>query len=164
MVIKFVLGCCIVAFSSFIGYLLAGKYRQRKLFFKQYREFNERFLSEITYYKRPLGEFLTKVHYKGEFQTLLQDFYTFLKQSLTSDQALNLSEYTFLTKEEIATLEDYFQMLGKGDSISQKSYFSAMKEDIQKFYLSAENAYKKYADLYIKLGFLCGLMIVILLI
>ena len=61
-------------------------------------------------------------------------------------------------------MEDYFQMLGKGDSSSQKTYFSAMKEEIQKRYNLAENEYKRYGDLYIKLGFLCGLFLLILII
>ena len=54
-------------------------------------------------------------------------------------------------------------MLGKGDSASQKAYFSALKEPIGKMQLGAETAYKKYGDLYVKLGFLCGLLILILL-
>ena len=71
---------------------------------------------------------------------------------------------SFLKKEEMGFLEDYFQMLGKGDSSSQKAYFSAMKDEIQKRYALAENEYKKYGDLYIKLGFLCGLFLLILIV
>lgn len=72
--IKFILGVAIVCFTSFCGYLLAKKYRQRKSFFVQMNEFNERFLSEIAYYRRPIKEFSEKYEYKGEFDELLSSF------------------------------------------------------------------------------------------
>ena len=52
---KFLLGVAIVAFMSFLGYLLAKKYRKRRDFFVQFTLFNERFLSEISYYRRHLS-------------------------------------------------------------------------------------------------------------
>ena len=69
MLIKFLLGIAIVAFTSFCGYLFSGKYRKRSLFFRQLNAFNERFLTEISYYRRPIGEFATRYSYKGEFNT-----------------------------------------------------------------------------------------------
>ena len=60
-------------------------------------------------------------------------------------------------------VEDYFLMLGKGDSLSQKGYFSSVKEPLLRLQNEAETTCKRYADLYIKLGFLCGLLILILM-
>ena len=57
---KFIVGVAMVAFTTFCGYFLAKKYRQRKLFFMQLVEFNERFLSEISYYRRPIKDFTEK--------------------------------------------------------------------------------------------------------
>ena len=64
---KFLFGIVMIAFTSFCGYLLARKYRQRKLFFRQLYEFNERFLTEIAYYRRPIQEFAAKYTYRGEY-------------------------------------------------------------------------------------------------
>jgi len=64
----------------------------------------------------------------------------------------------------LRTVENYFCMLGKGDSGSQKSYFSSMKEGLTAMSVDAENAAKRYGDLYIKMGFLCGLFILILIV
>ena len=161
--IKFMLGVASIGLSTFFGYLLASNYRNKKQFYKQLRAFNEHFLNEIAYYKRPLGEFIAKYTYSGCFNELLMDFQKNMHEPLRQI-GLNLKEYTFLKKEEVCFLEDYFQMLGKGDSSSQKTYFSAMKDEIQKRYSVAENEYKKYGDLYIKLGFLCGLFVLILII
>ncbi len=162
--IKFLLGVGIVCLSTCFGYLLASSYRNRKQFYKQLRDFNERFLNEIAYYKRPLGEFIAKYNYYGYFYELLRLFQKHLSTQAQQGHSLNLQEFSFLKKEETGFIQDYFQMLGKGDTSSQKAYFFAMKEEIQKRCTAAENEYKKYGDLYIKLGFLCGLFLLILIV
>ncbi len=162
---KFLLGMAIVAFTSFCGYVLAKKYRKRKLFFSQLKTFNERFLSEISYYRRPLGEFVGKYVYKGEFDEFLHEYFSSLEEySQDQAQVVSFEGFEFLTDEEKAVVEDYFKMLGRGDSASQKVYFSSIKEQLVKLLSQAESTYKKYGDLYIKLGFLCGLLILILII
>ena len=163
--IKFFLGIAIVAFTSFCGRLLAKKYRQRSSFFQNFKEFNERFLNEITYMRRPLGEFITAYTYEGEFQELLRDFYTFLKGNPSSSSFLqDGSKYIFLKGDDKKIVEDYFLMLGKGDSVSQKGYFSAVKDTLVKLHVEAQNDAKRYGDLYVKIGFLCGLLLLILMV
>ena len=163
--VKFLLGIAIVAFTSYCGFILAKKYRKRKLFFMQLKEFNERFLSEVSYYRRPLGEFAAKYVYKGEFQNFLHNFFAEIDElSQSKEREITFDGCEFLKEEDKNLIEDYFKMLGKGDSASQKTYFSAAKERIVKLYVEAENDYKKYGDLYVKLGFLCGLLILILII
>jgi len=165
MLAKFIVGIAIVAFTSACGYVFAKKYRQRKLFFRQLREFNERFLSEITYYRRPLREFSSKYVYKGEFAHLLQAYFSTLDFRLSAlRERLTKSEFSFLKKENKGLVEDYFTMLGKGDSTSQKGYFSSINSTLIKLQEEAAVTCKKYADLYVKLGFLCGLLILILII
>ena len=162
---KFLLGIVIVAFTSFCGYLLSKKYRRRKVFFSQINEFNERFLNEMSYYRRPLTEFFSKYEYTKEFKFLLDDYIQTLRNGQTSlEKALETADYDFLKKEEKSFICDYFNMLGKGDSVSQKAYFSSVKECLKKQANEAMIESKRYGDLYIKLGFLCGLFILILII
>ena len=164
MMIKFLLGIAMVAFTSFCGYLLSKKYRQRKLFFLQLKEFNGRFLNEISYYRRPIAEFASGYSYQGEFQTLLSLFFEKIKErSATEKIFLEDEEFTFLSRDEKRLIEDYFQMLGKGDSTSQKGYFSSAKDVLSKLQTETEADCKKYGDLYVKLGFLCGLLILIIM-
>lgn len=163
--VKILLCIAVVAFTSICGYIFARKYRQRKQFFSQLLLFNERFLSEITYYRRPLKVFAAKYTYKGAFHTFLENFFNALNEKeRTANFLLSFDECEFLTQEERSTLEDYFHMLGAGDSASQKAYFNGMKTLIASYQAEAEKEYKKYGDLYIKLGFLCGLLIVILIV
>ena len=165
MITKFFLGVAIVAFTSFCGYVFAKKYRIRKLFFSQWKLFNERFLTEITYYRRPLAEFSSKHIYKGEFDALLEGYFEALPKNIGEfRKTLQSSDYAFLSAEEKTSVLDYFSMLGKGDSASQKAYFTAVKDMLIKFQAEADATYKKYGDLYIKLGFLCGLLLLILII
>ncbi len=164
MMTKFLLGIAIVAFTTFCGYVLTRKYRRKKLFFSQLKEFNERFLSEISYYRRPIQQFFTKYTYKEEFNDFLQFYLQRLRnEPQFAGQIHAFPDCKFLTEEEKGVIEDYFLMLGKGDSASQKAYFSSMKERLNKLQVESESAAKKYGDLYIKLGFLCGLLILILI-
>ncbi len=165
MMIKFFLGIAIIAFTSFCGYLLAKKYRQRKSFFMQFKTFNERYLSEVSYYRRPLFSFISQYSYKGEFSLLLKDFFENIKkEGNIMEEILTYQEYAFLKKEEKTLVVNYFQMLGKGDSASQKGYFSAVQEEIKKLEQIAGTECKKYGDLYVKLGFLFGLLVLILIV
>ncbi len=163
--IKFLLGVAIVAFFSFCGHLLAKKYRQRSSFFKQFKEFNERFLSEIAYYRRPLKDFVTEYAYEGEFGELLKDYFSAIDDRTQVEFLLSQRDkYSFLNEDERRTVEDYFLMLGKGDSTSQKGYFGSVKEKLTSLRSEAESAAKRYGDLYVKLGFLFGLLILILIV
>ena len=165
MFLKFLLGVCIVAFGSACGYFLAKKYRQRKAFFRQLKEFNERYLSEISYYRRPIKAFASSYAYKGEFAHLLNLFFAYLEAGQARGFEVDFkTEFPFLRQDERQVVADYFFMLGRGDSGSQKGYFSGVKEGLTKLYNVAVEDCKKYGDLYVKLGFLCGLFILILMI
>ena len=165
--LKVVLGAVIVCITTFCGRLLAGKYRRRKEFFVQMSEFNNRFLTEVSYYKRPLIEFFEGYSYRGEYQELLEEVIQkrkgsgVLKGAATS---IDFSSFSFLNADEKALVADYFLTIGKGDSSSQKSYFSGMIENINAIRKRCEDENKKYGELYVKLGFLCGLAILVLIV
>ncbi|MBR2903094.1 MAG: hypothetical protein IKC37_00440 [Clostridia bacterium] len=165
--LKLLLGLAIIAFFTFLVYFFTKKYRRRKNFFCQFSQFNERFLAEVSYTKRPLPKFLTAYAYKGEFESLLRTFY----QSLTEESAggrrtffLEGNEFSFLTKEQINFVRDYFQALGRGDSNAQKGYFGSVKSQLAALKEKSEIDAKKYGDLYLKLGLLAGLAALILIV
>ncbi len=158
--LKFLLGLCIVGFTTFCGYLLSKKYRKRKLFFKEWREFNERFLTEISYSRRPLKGFISAYAYQGEFDELLREYSSKLEEGGVPKK----EGYPFLREEEGRMIEDYFSMLGRGNAASQAGYFSSVKGKLSTLAEGAEKDSKRYGDLYIKFGFLCGLLILILIV
>ena len=163
--LKIILGLLVVVISMFVGYVLSKKYRQRRRFLTQFREFNEQFINEITYYRRPIKAFMEKQTFEGEFHCLLQSYVAWLEQYTEKrGEGLDLSPYTFLTESEKVDVYDYFMTLGKGDCESQKRYFLSMRERLIKYEANAILQGKKYENLYIELGFLCGLFILILII
>ncbi len=163
--LKFLSGIAIIVFTTFCGYLFSKRYRQRKSFFTQLKEFNERFLNEIAYSRRPIRQFIASFEYKGEFALLLQEFCKRAEGGMLEMRSrLEETEYVFLQVEEKMILCDYFSMLGRGDSASQKEYFSALRETLSKLQKESEDKAKRYGDLYVKMGFLLGLFILILII
>lgn len=161
--VKFLLGVAMVAFTTFCGYLLSKKYRKRKRFFHELHAFNEQFLSEIAYSRRPIKEFVAGRIFYGEINDVLSDFFLSADEGVPFSFA-NDGEFAFLKEDEKRRVEEYFRMLGRGDSASQKQYFSSVKASLEKSRNDTESESKKYGDLYIKLGFLCGLLILILIV
>ena len=71
--------------------------------------------------------------------------------------------FYFLRSDEKSLIVNYFSMLGRGDSHSQKAYFSSMNEVLKKAEVQSASNCKKYNGLYLKMGFLIGLLIIILI-
>ena len=165
--IKLLIGLSLVAFFGFLGYFFSKKYRKRKEFFWQMLQFNERFLAEISYAKRPLAKFLTAYPYKGEFALLLETFFQDLQKDSVGGRpvfAVGKAELPFLTADELTFVQDYFMTLGKGDTNAQKGYFGGAKTQVQGYKEKSEKDAKKYGDLYVKLGILVGLGALILIV
>ena len=163
---KLFLGIAIVLFTSYCGRFFSKKYRLRKRFFAEFTQFNERYVNEVSYYKRPIMEFAAKYPCRGEFEKLLKGFFDSLRQKSAGNSVFSsvLQEYDFLKTEEKAFALDYFSMFGKGDSLSQKEYFSGVRKHLAEWKEESEKQSQRYSDLYIKLGFLLGLTLLILMV
>lgn len=163
--LKILLGISLVAFSTFCGYAFAKKYRKRKDFFLKMSVFNERFLNEVAYYKRSLSEFAKSCSEKGDFGVFAVSFLHGLgRKDLLVDCKNALENMGYFSLEEREFIIEYFSSLGKGDSGTQLQYFSAIKTSLNEYIVAAKADYERYGRLYVKLGFLCGLTILILII
>ncbi len=155
MWIKFALCALIVAFSVAVGAFASGKYRARKKLYAQFCAFNELYLTELKYMRRPIGEFFAAYAYEGDFKEIVA-------AAMRREPTTVKTEY--LTQEERGCLDDYFSMLGRGDAQSQNAYFSAQKEYLAAKKGESEREAKERAELYLKLGLLAGLALVILIV
>lgn len=153
--IKILLGFAIIAFCMLLGYIAAGKYRSRKLFFTQLFSFHERYLNELSYSRKPLSQFISEYSYAKEFGKTVEDYQT---------NRIPKLDYPFLKKDERVYLADYFAMLGTSDARSQNGYFSAQTGSINEKKAESEKEAKTRGELYLKLGLLAGLAFVILII
>lgn len=155
MWIKLLVGGLLIAFCVLLGYLASGKYRARAKFFAQFEMFNERYLSELAYQRKPLTEFLAAYEYTGTFQRVVGQ--------CRGRKPPEFAE-SWLSREERGECADYFSMLGAGDSVSQSGYFATKKPYLAgKKGESAREARERTA-LYLKLGLLAGLAFVILIV
>lgn len=152
--LKYVICVLLVAFSTYLGYFLSEKYRRRKKFMAQLYSFNERFISELNYARRPLKEFFAEYEYKGDFLALLNSY---------ADKNFNCA-FTFLSSDDVNYVNGYFSRLGKGDAYEQSGYFTAQRERLSALRADSENDEKKYGGLYVKLGFLAGLAVAVVII
>ncbi len=155
MWLKFLLAVLIVAFCTFLGYFAAGKYRARKSFYEQFSAFNDAYLAELKFERRPLGVFLRSAVYKGDFGKTISD--------LAEKRAITVG-YRYLTPSERTDAETYLAMLGRGDSRSQSGYFSSCSPTLSDKKAKADKEAKERGTLYLKLGLLAGLAFVILIV
>lgn len=155
MWLKILICISIIAFSTMLGYILSGKYRSRRKFYNQFFLFHERYLNELNYSRKPLPEFLKEFEYTGDFAKALNQCVE------TRDYSV---KFTYLTGDEKTAFGNYFSMLGKGDSQSQKSYYGAQTQGLEAKRAEGEKQAKARGSLYLKLGLLFGLAIVILII
>ena len=68
-----------------------------------------------------------------------------------------------LSGDEGQFLKDYVQNLGKTDALSQVDYLNERKLVLKKYKDESFADYKKYSSLYLKIFFLIGVMIAVLL-
>lgn len=152
--LKVLLAVLIVAFCTYLGYFLSEKYRRRKSYMAQLSAFNERFINELSYARRPLKEFFEGYEYKGDFKKSLADY----------SSSAPVGGLAFLTRDEKNYVCGYFAMLGKGDAYAQSGYFAAQKDALAAYKAESEADAKKYGELYMKMGFLAGLAAVVAII
>lgn len=155
MWLKILICIAVIAFSTALGYLLSGKYRARRRFYNQFCLFHERYLNELNYSRKPLPEFLKEYEYSGDFAKAV---------SQCVDERDYSVKFSYLTGDEKTAFSNYFSMLGKGDALSQKSYYGAQTKALEEKREEGEKQAKSRGSLYLKLGLLTGLAIVILII
>ena len=155
--IKIFLCVLLVILCAFAGYLLTLKYKKRKQFTYDLYSFNERLISEVNFTRIPLSVFFFKYEYGLGFSTLLKDI------KLKNFEKVSV-DFPYLTTKQKQLVGDYFLMLGKSDYKSQSEFLKNYRVEIEKEKTSSFEEYKKFSALYVKLGFLFGLILAILLI
>lgn len=148
------IGVLSLLICTFFGYRLSVKYKDRKNFFTDFISFNEKMINEVSFSQNSLLSIVEKEKKEN------RDFGKLLYEKIT-DNDIILPKY--LKEDEAETLFEYVNNLGKSDRESQLTYLSAKKKVIDELRVSAENEAKKYGNLYIKLGFLTGLIIFVAL-
>lgn len=146
---------CIPILTAFIGYLFSIKYQESKIFWDKFTFWHKKIKNEITFSQNPLPEILKEGDESDTFFTVaapyLKDKSSIIKLKLLSDE-----ENDFLNR--------YLNNLGNTDKNSQLNFLNSIEQELEIYSKTSDNKSKKYRPLFIKLGFLFGIIVFILII
>ena len=152
---RLALGILVLILSTYIGYMMSKKYTVRKAYYNAFTEFNKKLKNEISFRQQSL---LTLIRNFGNENC----FYTALKDVIVEKKSFNLDDKVF-NEDEQTFLSNYLAVIGKGDRLSQLKYVESVEVQIAECLKNANDDEKKYKVLFIKLGFLIGLMLLVVL-
>lgn len=146
------LGLMLLAISTFISYILSDKYRKRKDFYKKFTIFNEKLISELNFSKKTLIEMISNLEDNSDFNKFL------CKYVRNREIVENIN---YLNSDEQGFFVNYITTIGNGDVVSQLNFVNSAKIEIEKNLNEAIENDKKYKILYLKIGFLIGLILLV---
>lgn len=141
--------------TAVLGYLFSVKYGQIRDFWDKFGFWHKKIKAEIAFSQNSLPEIFGESKKSDAFSDCAREYL------IGNDKSVQLK---FLSDEETEFLNKYLQNLGRMDKDSQLNFLNSFEPELEKFIRSAENKSKTYRPLCVKLGFLLGLIIFILLI
>ena len=150
---KFLIGVLIIIVLVICGNLLSLKYCERTKFIIDFNQFNENLINEVNYSQNTIRQLLNNCP-STVFYITVKDYFLNKKE---------IEKIKFLAENEFDFLVDYLSKIGKMDKVSQLNYLTYSSKILLKLKDDALLDEKKYKDLYIKMGFLIGLIIMIIL-
>ena len=129
------------ALITLIGTFLSANKKKRMQIFSELYEFNEQLILTLKFTRASMEK--------------IAEPYKFVPDILQGKELISGDEGQFL--------KDYIQNLGKTDALSQVDYLNERKSILKKYKDESYSDYKKYSSLYVKIFFLIGVMVAVLL-
>ena len=139
--IKILLLIATVALITLLGVFLSAGKKKRSQVFAELYEFNEQLLINLKYSRKPLDEVAKN--------------YKFMPAVIKGEKVLGGNDAAFIS--------DYATGLGKSDAMSQIDYLNDRKSALLKLKDESFADYKKYGSLYVKIFFMVGVLLAILM-
>lgn len=152
---KLFLGIILLILSILISFIMSNKFYFRRVFFNDFATFNRELKQNILFKQNTLIKLINSYQIKS-------DFFILTKNYIENGQYKFDKKY--LTKQELSFFDEYLKLIGVGDKVSQLDFINSVEDIISSKQVQAVNDEKKYKILYIKLGFLIGLILLILVI
>lgn len=127
--------------TTLLGIFLSANKKKRMQIYSELYEFNEQLILNLKFTKSSINKIAVPFKYVGSI----------LDGSLT----LSGSDGDFL--------RDYTENLGMTDALSQVDYLTERKSILKKYKEESFADYKRYSSLYVKIFFLIGVTIAVLL-
>jgi stage III sporulation protein AB len=170
--IKVIGAFLILAVTTWIGFELARKYSNRPKQLRQLKVALQSLEAEIMYGHTPLYEAMDNVAHLSK-EPLSTFFHSFSKQlqdgapSVKEAWKSSLDEVwarTALREEEYEVLRQFGETLGQHDRESQQKHIKLAIHHLEKEEKEAKDNQHKYEKMMKSLGFLSGLLLIILLV
>ena len=139
--IKVLILLAVVALTASIGPFLSANKKKKMQIFSELYEFNEQLILTLKFTRDSIKK--------------IAEPYKFVPDILDGKELISGEEGQFL--------KDYIQNLGKTDALSQVDYLNERKQILKKYKDESYADYKKYSSLYVKIFFLIGVMVAVLL-
>lgn len=149
---RIALSIALLALSVAAGYIFSIKYRERFEFYTGFAEFNRLMKNAVSFSSESLGDVL-----KDRAGVFYVAFNACKNKADKYDSSLKC-----LTSEERSSFYNYVKEIGLTDKITQLDFINEYENLLTAKLASVEADYKKYKPLFIKLGFLFGLILFIL--
>ncbi|MDE6585616.1 MAG: hypothetical protein K2K80_02930 [Clostridia bacterium] len=139
--IKILILIAIVALTTALGvFLSAGKKKKMHVFSELY-EFNEKLIMNLKFNRMSMDKVAEGFKYIPEI----------------------LSGNSVLEGKDSELINEYIVNLGKSDAVSQLDYLNGRKAYLAKYRDESNTEYKKYGSLYVKIFFMIGVLMAVLL-
>lgn len=163
---KYLILILIVCLSTFIGIGIGEYFKKREKLFFDIHSFVYSLQLEIDFFEKRLKKIVLEKNdrFGKDFAQILKHFEVFLSSNL---DVLNEKELFvgvwILSKEEKAFILSFFSSLGRSSSKTQLASLEQFKSHFYQTYQVAKTESQKNAPMSVKLAFLIGLAIAIIL-
>lgn len=130
-----------MALTTAVGQMASGSKKKRMQVFGELYEFNEQLILNLKYNRLSLKK--------------IAEHYKFVGKIIDGEKVLG--------GEDGAFISEYTENLGKTDASSQIDYLNGRGVLLKKYKEESYEDYKKYSKLYVKIFFLTGVLIAVLL-
>ena len=130
-----------VALSTTIGVFLSANKKKRMQIFSEIYEFNEQLILTLKFSRQTIDK--------------IAEPFKFVPKILSGESVLKGADADIL--------REYTENLGKTDALSQVDYLTEKKAVLKKYKDESLSDYKRYSSLYIKIFFMLGVMMAVLL-
>lgn len=150
---------------SYVGYALSNYYKKRQRILSDAVLFCGCLISDIDFLHMPLKKIISarSGQFYPEFEKILSEYFKKLQRGEITDFK-DCVQSLYLKKCESESLNSLFCELGKTDSDTQITTITNFKNIFENYSKDATDESKKYAPLCLKLGFLTGLAIAVILV
>ena len=170
-ILKFILLFLLFCTSIIIGYLISKRYSNRVKILKDIKSGLNIFAVKINFSCEILSEIFEDISNKlnGAASNIFKDTITILNENNTNtignawEKSIEKNS-SQLKKEDIDVLKTLGKMLGNTDIEGQINQINLVESFLEKQIEDSQEEQLRNSKLYKKLGFICGLVIVIVLI